>query len=488
MKIAIAGMSHETQTSLPGKTDLDKFGATRGEEMVERNRERPNSAIGRIVIECEEAGVEVIPLVYASGGVGPTVTDRVYDTYAAEIREGLEEIADGPDGVLLSLHGAMVTESRPDPELDLIRDVRAVVGYDIPVMATLDLHANLAPEILDEATAMFGYRCSPHIDVGETGVRAARAMLDVLAGKTNPVTAMHRPGLVVPSLYSATTQPPASEIRARVLEWDEKPGVIDVSFFFGFAWSDVPQLGVSAVAVTDGDRELAQRIVKDLSDMAWANRVPLTRGHGDLYSVEEGVALAIEKAKTAEKPIVILDHADRMQDTTFVLRELLKQGAQDAAHPLMYDPEAVKVCEEAGAGSEVELMVGSGSSERAGGPVPVNGTVLWVGEKHYIATGPMRRGGRATHGPTAIVQADGVWLQLTSRRASLIDTDPIEQYGAGVDDFKIIVTKSKTHFRAVYEEVGEEIIVVDAPEYSPADVSNHRYDNVPPGIYPVTSE
>lgn len=486
MQIAIAGISHETQTSLPGKTDLNGFSVSRAEEITTRDRSRPNSSLGRMIVECEKAGVEAIPLVYASGGVGPTVTDRVYDCYAGEICEELKRRAGEWDGILLSLHGAMVTESRPDPELDLIRDIRKVVGYEIPVMVSLDLHANLAPEILEEATAIFGYRCSPHIDVGETGQRAARAIIDVLADGTRPVTAMKKPGLVVPSLYSATTQPPASDIRARVLEWNSKPGVIDVSFFFGFAWSDVPQLGVSAVAVTDGAPDLAARIVEDLSDMAWSHRVSLTQGHGDLYSVEEGVSLAIEKGRTAQKPIILLDHADRMQDTTFVLRELLKQGAEDAAHPLLYDPEAVKVCEEAGIGSQVRLAVGSRSSDRAGGPVNLVGTVKWVGEKQYIATGPMSRGGPVTHGLTAIVQAEGVWLQITSRRASLIDADPIEQYGANVDDFRIIVTKSKTHFRAVYEEVGEAIIVVDAPEYSPADVSRHIYENVPPGVYPIT--
>ncbi len=486
MQIAIAGMSHETQTSLPGKTDLNGFRVSRDDTIITGERSRPNSALGRMIAECQEVGVAVLPLVYASGGMGPTVTDRVYDCYAGEICEELERRVGELDGVLLCLHGAMVTESRPDPELDLIRDVREVIGYEIPVMVTLDLHANLAPEILEEATAIFGYRCSPHIDVGETGQRAARALLDVLADRTRPVTAMKKPGLAVPSLYSATTQPPASDIRARVFEWNSKPGVIDVSFFFGFAWSDVPQLGVSAVAVTDGDPDLAAWIVEDLSDMAWSHRVALTQGRGGLYSVEEGVALAIEKAKTAQRPIIILDHADRMQDTTFVLRELFKQGAQDAAHPLLYDPEAVKVCEEAGVGSQVRLAVGSSSSDRAGGPVNLVGTVEWVGEKQYIATGPMGRGRPVTHGLTAIVQAGGVWLQITSQRASLIDTDPIEQYGANVDDFRIIVTKSKTHFRAVYEEVGEAIIVVDAPEYSPADLGRQRYENVPPGVYPIT--
>ncbi len=486
MRIALAGLSHETQTSLPGKTDMEAFttGAQWGEEMLEQHMAEPNSAVGRAASVFTNAGAEVVPLVYASGGVGPTVTDDVYEYFAGEICTGLQAMAVPPDGVLLVLHGAMVTESRQDPELDLVREVREVVGDHVPVMLTLDLHANISPDILDASTGVFGYHCSPHIDVGDTGERAARTMLQVLHQEVAPVAAMSEPGLVIPSLYSATTQWPASEVQQRVRQWAGQPDVVDVSFFFGFAWSDVSQLGASAVAITDDNPELAERIAADLSDLAWSHRKSFTH-QSDLYSVREGVALAIQRAQTAARPVIILDHADRMQDTTFVLHELLKQGAGGAAHPLLYDPEAVELCMRAGAGAEVEVMAGSRSSERAGGPVHLCGGVLWAGEIEYLATGPMTEGRSITHGPTAILDVDGVWVQLVSRRSSLIDTDPIEKYGWSVEDFNIIVSKSKTHFRAVYEDVADEIIVVDAPEYSPADLTGHCYQNAPPELYPL---
>ena len=485
MRIAIAGLSHETQTSLPGTTELESFtrGARRGAEMMQRYKERPNSALGRAASVFDESGVQVEPLVYASGGVGPTVVDEVYEQFAGEICTGLKK-AQPLDGIFLALHGAMVTQNRQDPELDLVREVRETVGDDIPIIVTLDLHGNLSPEMVEVTTGLFGYRCSPHVDVGDTGERAARAMMKVLRGEVDPTSCMKKPGLVVPSLYSATTQWPGRDIQKRVLHWDEHPEVVDVSFFFGFAWADVSQLGVSAVVITDDNPQLAEEIADDLAELAWSHREPLTR-QDNLHSVRDGVSLAMEKAETAEKPIIILDHADRMQDTTFVLRELLRQGAEGAAHPLLYDPEAAEACRCAGAGSEVEICVGSNSSERAGGAVPLRGTVKWVGEMEYVATGPMRRGRRASHGLTAIVDADGVWVQLTSRRASLIDTDPIDRYGWRPEDFTIIVTKSKTHFRAVYEDVGEEIIVVDAPQYSPVDLSGQNYSNATPDLYPL---
>jgi microcystin degradation protein MlrC len=270
----------------------------------------------------------------------------------------------------------------------------------------------------------------------------------------------------------------------RVMEWQRKPRVIDVSFFFGFAWSNVHQLGVSAVAVTDNAPELARVIVDDIAQLAWSMREDLTKGR-NVYSVADGVAYAVTRAANAKKPVVLLDHADRMNETSFVLRELVKQDVQDVAFPLFWDPESVQACMQAGVGSDVDLMVGGKTSPAAGGPVPIKGKVLWLGEKSYIGTGPMRRGLLMTEGPTAIVQAGGIWLQLVSRSSSLIDLDPITQYGRQAADFKIIVTKSKTHFRAVYEEVGEEIVTVDAPAYSPVDLSVFDYTNVPRGTYPV---
>ena len=202
--------------------------------------------------------------------------------------------------------------------------------------------------------------------------------------------------------------------------------------------------------------------------------------------MRDGVSLAIEKARTASKPMVILDHADRTNDTTFVLRELMAQGAKNVAVPVFYDPGAAEACIEAGVGGTVRMKVGASTGWRDGGPVEVEGRVLWAGEGRYVGTGPMRVNREIDHGPTAIIDADGIWLQFTTHKASLIDEDPIVQFGYRTRDFDIIVTKSKTHFRAVFEEAGEEIIIVDAPGQCPADTSVFDYKNVPDGLYPIT--
>jgi len=486
-KLGLAGFAHETITFWPGLTTLEDFerNAAHGARVLERAR-GTNSCIGGFIEVCEREDVELLPVCAAMGGATETVADEVYDFYVGEMKSGFDEMRDEIDGVLLSLHGAMATESRQDPETDAVREVREILGYDMPLMVTFDLHANKDEAILREATAVFGYQSSPHIDMKNTGMRAAYAMMRILRGEIKPIVALRKPGIVVPSVFSATTVSPAKDIIDRVHRWEGESGVVDVSALFGFAWSDVRPLGMGMVAVTDDDPELAQEIVDDLCELAWSRRKELTgRSEAALHGVEEGVKLAVEKARKAEKPIVILDHADRSNDTTFVLRELLKQDAQRTSFPMLYDPDSAKKIVEAGVGSTVELDVGATTGWRDGGKVRVKGEVLWAGEGKYIGTGPMRINQEIKLGPTGILQVGGVWLQVISRQSSLIDDDPIKQFGYRPEDFDIIVSKSKTHFRAVYEVIGEEIIIIDAPGQCPADLSVFQYMNVPDGVYPI---
>jgi microcystin degradation protein MlrC len=502
MEIGIAGLSHETHTFLPDGTGVEPFerDALRGDAIVERLRES-NTVVAGFLDALEEAPepVNCVPAVHARGGVSGTVDDEVYDRYVTEITSAFA--ARELDAVLLFLHGAMVTESHLDTETDAVRAVRSVVGDDVPIGVGMDLHGNVGPDLLDVADVVCAYRSSPHVDQRETGRRTATTVLDAVRGRVSPTTAVAEPGVVVPSVFSATTVSPAKDAVTRAVTWEhypefhdvarwtEKDDVLDVSLFFGFAWADVPQLGVAAVATTDDAPELARQIVDDLSRFVAERRREFTNPDS-LCGVSEGVERALRRGAAASDPVVLLDHADRLAETTFVLRELLEQDASNVAVPLVHDPEAVADCRAAGEGNEVDLLVGSKTSERGGGPVSLTARVEFVGTRTYTASGPMKRGEEVTQGETAIVDADGVWLQLTSRMdgAGLTDTDPIEQYGYDVTDFDVVVTKSKTHFRGVFEELAEEIVVVDAPEYSPADLSGFDYSHVSDGVFPITDD
>ena len=486
MRIAIAAFTLESVSFLPLLTDVDDFEsvALRGAGMLDALR--GTASVGGGFIEVlEEAGAEIAGLVYADTFAAGSATDAAFDKYAAEICGGLAARKDALDGVLLFLHGAMTTPTRTDPEGDLLRMVRDTVGNALPVVVAMDLHANVDASIVDTATAVFGYHYSPHIDMAETGARAARCLVGLLINDIEPVTAIAKAPVALPSIFTATAVPPLADLVAAGFEWEDREDkILDVSVFCGFAYADVPQVGFSVVVVGDGDIALAQRAADDLAGQVWAGRHALLH-RNRVLSVEDGVSRAL--ANRSEKPVVLLEHADRMSDSTFTLRELINRGVTNAAVPYLWDASAAAAAVAAGEGATVSLDVGGHSSERTGGPVRLTGKVLFAGDKSYVGTGPMREGRPINLGPTAIIDAAGIVVSITSIATPAIDEDPFIQFGLDARDFDIIVLRSKTHFRAVYEDLAEEILIVDTPDWGPADLTTLPFCNVGPGVFPITS-
>lgn len=488
MRVAVGGFALESASFLPGVTGIDDFEATalRGPAMIEALR-GSESAGGGFVDRLEAEGAAVAPLVYADAGAAGPAADEAFDAYCAELCSGLAALDGRIEGLLLFLHGAMTTPTRADPEGELLRRVRAVVGPDLPVMVALDLHANLTPEMVALCDGAFGFHYSPHTDMVETGARAARCLVRRLRGAVAPVTAIAKVPVALPSIFTATALAPLSDIVAAGLELERRDErLIDLSVFCGFAYADVPQIGMSVVAVADGEPARAQGAATTLAGRIYDARHDLL--HRDLvYGLEEGVARGLALARSARRPVVLLEHADRMNDSTWVLRELLRQGATNAAVPYLWDPRAARRALEAGRGAEVTLEVGGRSSDRAGGQVRITGKVLYAGHKTYLGTGPMRRGRVVDLGPTALIDAGGIVISLTTASLSAIDEDAFGQFGLDAGDFDIIVLRSKTHFRAVYEALAETIIIVETPDWGPADLGALPYRNVRPGVFPITA-
>jgi microcystin degradation protein MlrC len=480
MKVAIAGFNLESVSFLPYLTSLDEFrrAETSGSATVESLR-GTNTVIGGFIDVCEREGIAMVPIVETEGGAAGPATEEAFEHYRGRIVEGLRAERGSLDGVLLHLHGALTTPTRVDPDGEIVRSVREAIGADVPLMLALDYHGNLDAATIAEATATFGYHFSPHVDMGETGRRAANCLVRMLRGEIRPVTAIAKPGVMVPSIFSATDLQPLRGFVARSLALPQTtPGLLDVSVFAGFSYADVPNCGFSVVAVADGDKELAERTATELSDsIALARRelhVP-----GLVRDLAEGVDYALSRAASAGKPIVVLEHADRMNDSTYVLRELIRRGAKKAAVPFLWDPESAKAACEAGAGKVIRLELGGRSSDRAGGPVPVEARILYAGDKSYIGTGPMRANAQVDLGPTALLDVDGIVVSVTTASTTAIDEDPFVQFGLRVQDFDIIVLRSKTHFRAVYEPLSEEIVIVDTPDWGPADLTTLPYRHAP---------
>jgi microcystin degradation protein MlrC len=493
-RVAVAGFSHETCTFCPTPTTVEAFergGVSRGPAVLDDARGIPSYINGFISVADQEPEMELVGIVDASsawgGSSGSWITREAFDRYTGEIVEGLRR--DGPfDGVLLALHGAMAAEDFPKAEAEIVRRVREAVGEEVPVMVTYDLHGNEDEEITRVADAVFFVTTYPHVTSQQAGETAARTMLRTLRGEIRPTMALRKPGVITPSLFQGTDFSPAKDIMERAREWErQEPGVLAVTVGFGFAYADVPDVGATVIAVTDGDQALAERVAQDVSDYIWSVREPFAGKQ--VPKTREGVAEAIAAARAGRTPVVIADHADRLGDATHILRELIGQGASDFAIATLADEGTIARLQSQGAkvGERVTVDVGAGSGHPlAGKPVRITGELEFLGEGRYTATGPMGRGATRNLGTVAVVGfGENNHVILTPTLHQVLDDGIFGAVGLDLDDLGIIALKSRVHMRAFYDERAGAIVEVDAPGLGPADLTQHAYRNIPRDIYPM---
>ncbi|UCE06117.1 MAG: M81 family metallopeptidase [bacterium] len=474
IRIAVARFSHETCTFCPKPTTVEdwEFYGKPTRDILRLNR----GYIGGFKMMCEEfGGVELVgitsPRGARGGSSGSWNTKEVFEKYTNLILEDLKNL--GPfDGVFLALHGAMAVTAIPKPEAELVRRIEKVVG-NIPIMVTLDLHANEDHELSDAADAVFIVKRYPHYDTTLQGERAARVMINTIRGKYKPTMATRKPGVITPSVYQGTGISPAMDIMERARRWECRiPGVY-VSVAFGFAYADVPDVGATVMVVTNNDQKLADEIADDMSDYIWRMRKEFAGKK--LPKTKEGVALAIKAVKDGKTPVIIADHSDRTGGSTHILEELIKQGAKNFCIATLRDERAIeKIQREAKVGDQITLDLGGYSDEYAGNPVPITGRVAFLAGF-----------GRDTL--AVIGFGENNHIILTPQLMQVTDTTIFRPVGVDFKNLDIVVLKSRVHFRRGYHETGiaGAIFEVDAPGWGPADLSTLPYQNIPKDIYPI---
>ncbi len=476
-KIAVATFSHETCTFAPKPTtieDWEHYGPpTR--DIIDTDR----GYIGGFVTFCNDFGnTELVGITSprnARGGSSCSWNTReAFDKYSGLIVNDIEDL--GPfDGIFLALHGAMAVTGFPKPEAELVRRIRTVVGPDVPIMITLDLHANEDHELADVADAVFIIKRYPHYDTTLMGEKCASVMLRTLRGMYKPRMAVRKPNVITPSVYQGTGVSPAMDIMERARRWENQRKDVYVSVAFGFAYADVPDVGATVMVVTNNDQTLAEEIAQDMNDYIWRNREQFAGKR--LPKTKEGVAKAITSAGNGEIPVVIADHSDRTGGSTHILEELLRQKAQNFCITTLRDEKAIeKIKVENKVGDRITIDLGGYSDEYAGNPVSVTGTVSYIGEYRRDAT-------------VVLTLSNNNHVILTENLMQITNTNIFEPLGIDFSSIDIVVLKSRVHFRRGYHETGiaGSIIEVDAPGWGPADLSNLPYKNIPKDIYPVYS-
>ena len=485
MKLFLAMLSHETNTFSNISTDRRQFEARNlhyGGEIVETFR-GTGTCLGGMIDAAERHGVRLVPSVAAAASPAGLVTKDIYGHVKQRILDDLR--AAGPlDGVLLDLHGAMVCEGIDDGEGDLIGAVRAAVGPAVPIAVTLDFHGNLTPEMVRGADLLHGYKTYPHVDMAERGMEATERLLQVVAGRIRPTTALRTPPILPPLGNQGTARGPMRRLYDMADEMEKDPKVISVSVFAGFPLADIPPAGLGVYVVTDGDQALADRLADELARTAWEHR------HEFIHKALP-VPEAVARALAAEgRPIVLADMADNTGggaagDGTEVLRELLRVGARAAIVACIWDPAAVAACVKAGVGQSVTLDVGGKVDNRHGAPLRVTGTVRTLSDGRFVHKGPMARGLPGRLGTTAVLDVNDVKVILISYRWQTLDPEMIRFVGLDPLEHKVLVVKSTIHYRAAFEPIAREIVEVDAPGLSSSNLARFDFKRVRRPIFPL---
>jgi microcystin degradation protein MlrC len=487
-KIVTGCIGHETNTFSNVKSDLDRFkemGITEGDEFF--NIYRDTRSIGGAFIEvAEEKGFELIPTLWNNVFAWGMVTDEALD-YMLDRMIG--HIKDTPqvDGVLLQLHGAMVAESYQDAEAHILGEIRKVVSDGVPIVATLDLHANLSNRTVELADILVGYDTYPHVDPYERGLEAAELMYRLLKGEINPTAAHEKPPMMIAPPAQKTGYYPMKAVYELAHEIEREEGVLNVTVLPGYPYSDIEYAGMDIIVTTDDDMELAREKAKEISDFTWIRRRQFL---SDVLPVKEAVRRAIA---APEGPIVLADQADNPgggapADGTAILQELLRQEAKNVVICLIRDPEAVSKAIEAGVGSTINMDIGGKTDDIHGKPVNVTGYVKHISDGKFKRKSIMGRGLTTDLGRTVVFDVDGIEIMLTEIRVQPTDLEQYRHFGIEPTEKDIIVVKSAVHFRAVHEPIAKEIIEVDGPGIHGTRLSGYEYKNVPQNIFPLDPE
>src|SRR6516164_10048986 len=492
MRLLIAMMKHETNTFSPVPTPLARFGNGPGPlygEAAIRAYRGTGTGLGAYLDLARREGAEIVlPIAAGAPPSGPVEDDayaEITDRICAAAAEG------GFDGIMLDLHGAMVTRSLEDGEGQFLKRLRAIEP-NTPIAVSLDMHANLYDVMIANATVVAGYRTYPHIDTYETAKLAGEILLRAIRGEVKPVMTWRNEPMLPHVMRQGTDDHPNKELQHRCAAMSAE-GALAASLFTGFPHADITNAGLSAVVVTDGDRKLAEELRDELLGRAWVEREAF------VYKLEP-LAQSVARAKAmppsqpGEGPVVLLDHYDNCasggtMDTTVVLAEILRQGLEDIAVFAIYDPAAVQQAIAAGIGAEVSLSIGGMIKMPAipseSPPLTVTGTVKTISNGRYKNRGPMGRGAAMDMGATVVLDTGAAEIVLISRHVEPSDLNCLSSLGIDPLQKRYVMLKSRIHWRAGLGPMAKAVVECAGIGVCTSDYGQLKFDKVRRPIYPL---
>ena len=490
MRILSGGIQHETNTFAVTPTTIadfqrdSHFGDELGDAFQIRQRfQGTNTIHGGYLQAADELNVEVVPVLnlraYPSGMVAKDSFELLVGELIGRIQSALPA-----DGVLLDLHGAMVTEEFEDAEAEIVRRVRTVVGDSVPIVVTLDLHANISQALPEVSDVIIGFDTYPHVDMGDRGHEAMLMMVRMVEGKVRPKMAYRQLPLLTLPPMQCTLREPMSSFLEKLNLLESQDGMLTATVAMGFPFADIHCMGVSVIAVADDDLELAEAVADQLAQMLWDLKEQL---QPNLVTIED----AMQQSRETDGLVIFADGSDNPGggapcDGTVALEALIEAGFKGAVVATLYDPQAVQAAKEAGEGETVSMSLGAKVDDRHGETLLVDARVLKLSDGNFVFGGPMARGLSDTLGDTALLEVNGVRVVVTSVRKQCIDRNMIKVAGVDLDSVNLLVLKSAVHYRADYGHYAKLMLDADTPGIHRPDFNCFNYQNGRSGqCYPL---
>ncbi|MBI2505842.1 MAG: M81 family metallopeptidase [Candidatus Latescibacteria bacterium] len=485
-RIALGGILTECNELGGPPIELDwfaRYDLRRDGEILEMK----GGAVGGMLAALREAGAQPVPLLYASTCPGGYLTAACYDQLKGELLQRLAA-ALPVDGVLLPLHGSAVAEQTGDLEGDLIAAVRQVVGPALPIVATLDLHAHVTPQMMRCADALVAWETYPHRDALGTGQRGAHLLLEMVAGRCRPAMAMAKVPVVTSGVRGSTEWgDPFGRIMAAAKALEGREGILSTSAFMVHPYLDQPGMGSGALVITDGDLPKAKALALALARQYWDLRFEL---EPQTYTPQEAVAQGL---KLEGGPVILVEAADccgggAAGDSAATLKALLEVELPGSALVPVVDPQVAAVCHRVGVGAQVELELGHRLDPRWGTPVRVRGRVLRLGDGRFRYLGGIWGGTEGNMGPAAVLGVGQIQVLVATHPTYDWMDEQFAALGMAPKAAKFVVAKNPMNYRQAYGAFAREVFVLDTPGPTPPTVRHVKYKRLARPYFPVDEE
>lgn len=481
MRVGIACVMQESNSFARHLSRLSDFDILHGREILENNR-GANTEVGGFVEVLEKAQVEIQLLISAWNAAAGPIEDSAFDSLATLLLEQIGKVE--CDGLLIALHGAWLGPSYASCDAELIRRVRRAVGPKVPIVVTHDFHANVRPPLLCQIQGLVGYATYPHIDMAETGKKAARLLLAILKNELHPVMYWLPVPLLAPPQIATTEQLPIRDLMERLQSHLPSDLTISASFLCVQPWLDIPEVASSFVVVARGPHPEIPKRMEVLAQWLWDHRHWF---HVDWTAPEE----LLRRVQSAmQRPVIVSEAFDgtsggSMGDHPGLLSILLPQKDRLSACVFVVDPKAVALATEAGVGATFLGPLGAAFDNRFGGPIMIEGKVRSVSDGRWTLKGPVFTGKQLEMGPTAVVEVGKIMIVVGSRPVPMYDPEIYRSQGVEPREYEVVGVKSPAMYRATYAELGGSALDLDMPGVTRGNLREVPFTRISRPIYPL---